>query len=58
MYGHPALAFLMTEHLLEERRKEAVDHRLARSVGRARSLRLGRYRLTISREGRGVPGTL
>lgn len=58
MNGHPALALLVTAHLLDERRKQAIDHRLSRSVGRTRSLRLGRYRLTITREGRGVQGTV
>jgi hypothetical protein len=58
MNGHPALAFVVTAHLLDERRKQAFDHRLSRSVGTTRSLRVGRFRLTITREGRGVQDTV
>jgi hypothetical protein len=58
MNGHPAIAYLIAEHLLEERRHEARSQNLARSASRTRSVRLGKYRLTITREGAGVSRTL
>ncbi len=58
MNGHPAIAYLIAEHLLEERRHEARSQNLARSVPRARSVRLGKYRLTITREGSGASRTV
>jgi hypothetical protein len=55
MNGHPAIAYLIAEHMLEERRREARSHHRAVSATRARSIRLGRYQITITKEAVGVP---
>jgi hypothetical protein len=64
MYGHPAIAYLVAQSILDERREEARAYRRNR-VGRSnsaahprhknRSVRLGRYRLTLTKEVSGVP---
>ena len=41
MYGHPAIAYLVAQNILNHR-----------------SVRLGRYRLTLSKETPGVPRTV
>lgn len=58
MNGHPAIAYLIAEHMLEERRREARYRHRDGSAPRTRSVRLGRYRLTITREATGVPRTV
>jgi hypothetical protein len=58
MNGHPAIAYLIAEHMLEERRREARSHHGAGLATRTRSVRLGRYRLTITKEAAGVPRTV
>ena len=62
MYGHPAIAQLVAQSILDERREEARayhDRPRARKAFRAekkeRSVRVGRYRLTVSKEAPGVP---
>ena len=65
MYGHPAIAYLVAQSILDERREEARAYRRNR-VGshsnvaahprhKNRSVRLGRYRLTLTKEVSGVP---
>jgi hypothetical protein len=64
MYGHPAIAYLVAQSILDERREEARAYRRSQ-VGRSnaaahpryrnRSVRLGRYRLTLTKEVSGVP---
>lgn len=57
MNGHPATAFLVAQHLREggigggPRRRPALRRR-------SRSVRLGRYRLTLTKEVGNVPGTM
>jgi hypothetical protein len=64
MYGHPAIAYLVAQSILEERREEARAYRKNRAGARSsvadpgykhRSVRLGRYRLTLTKEISGVP---
>jgi hypothetical protein len=61
MYGHPAIAYLVAQSILDERREEARAHRRTRAGVQPRpryrhhSVRLGRYRLTLTKEARGVP---
>jgi hypothetical protein len=61
MYGHPAIAYLVAQSILDERREEARAYRHTRAGGAPRprykhhSVRLGRYRLTLTKEARGVP---
>jgi hypothetical protein len=65
MYGHPAIAHLVANSILDERREEARAYRNNRAAARSRvaarpryrhrSVRLGRYRLTLSKENPGVP---
>lgn len=53
---HPEMAYHMIEQTAEERRRRATEARLADSLPRRkRSIRLGRYRLTIDRIPRGSP---
>jgi hypothetical protein len=58
MNGHPAIAYTVALQMLEEKRDEARRHHKAKTVARPRSLRLGRYRLTLTREVPGVPRTV
>jgi hypothetical protein len=58
MNGHPAIAYLIAEQMLEERRREARFRHQAGSATRTRSVRLGRYRLTITKEAADVPRTV
>lgn len=58
MNGHPAIAYIVAQQMLDERREEARSHRRAKSAHRSRSLKVGRYRLTISKEVPGVPRTV
>ena len=58
MNGHPAIAYLIAEHMLEERRREARSHHRAGPAPTTRSVQLGRYRLTITKEAVGVPRTM
>jgi hypothetical protein len=65
MYGHPAIAYLVAQNILDDRREEARAYRHARAVAqsdvaarpryRQRTVRLGRYRLTLTKEVPGVP---
>jgi len=55
MIGHPAIAYIVAQRILDDRREEAQAYRRAKSVMRTRTLRLGSYRLTLSKEVRGVP---
>lgn len=61
MYGHPAIAYLVAQSILDERREEARAYRHSRAGVKARpghkhhSVRLGRYRLTLTKEVSGVP---
>ncbi|HEX6147849.1 MAG TPA: hypothetical protein VF083_13815 [Acidimicrobiia bacterium] len=50
MNGHPAIAYLIAEQILDERRREARSRHRAGSVPRTRSVRVGRYRLTVTKE--------
>lgn len=58
MNGHPAIAYLIAEQMLEERRRETRSRHQAGSARRSRSVRLGRYRLTITKETPDVPRTV
>ncbi|HEU4916121.1 MAG TPA: hypothetical protein VFV13_06105 [Acidimicrobiia bacterium] len=64
MYGHPAIAYLVAQNILDERREEARAYRHTRAGVQPRprynhrSVRLGRYRLTLSKETPGVPRTV
>lgn len=58
MIGHPATAYLVAQGILEERREEAATYRRAKAVAKSRSVRLGSYRLTLSKEVPGVPRTV
>jgi hypothetical protein len=61
MYGHPAIAYLVAQSILDERREEARAYRHNRAGRKSRprnehrSVRLGRYRLTLTRETPRVP---
>jgi hypothetical protein len=55
MIGHPAIAYLVAQRILDERRGEAHAQRQAKAVVKPRTLKLGSYRLTLSKEVRGVP---
>jgi hypothetical protein len=61
MYGHPAIAYLVAQSILDERREEARAYRRNRAGAQSRprykhrSVRLGRYRLTLTKEVSGVP---
>jgi hypothetical protein len=55
MIGHPAIAYLVAQRILDERREEANTYRQAKAVMKPRTLKLGSYRLTLSKEVRGVP---
>lgn len=54
MNGHPAIAYLVAEQMLEERRREARSRHRAGPASRTRSVRVGRYRLTVTKEGADV----
>ena len=58
MNQHPAIAYVVAQQMLEERRNEARRHQLAKSARSERSLRVGRYRLTVTKEARRVPRTV
>jgi len=58
MIGHPAIAYLVAQRILDERREEANVYRHAKAVTKSRSLKLGSYRLTWSKEVRGVPSSV
>lgn len=58
MNGHPAIAYLIAEQILEERRREARTRHRAGSAPTTRSLRVGRYRLTVTKEASGVSRTV
>jgi hypothetical protein len=55
MIGHPAIAYLVAQRILDERREEAHAHRQAKAAMKTRTMKLGSYRLTLSKEVRGVP---
>ena len=55
MIGHPAIAYIVAQRILDERREEAQAYRRAKTVMTPRTLKLGSYRLTLSKEVRGVP---
>ncbi len=55
MIGHPAIAYIVAQRILDERREEAQAFRQAKAVMKPRTLKLGSYRLTLSKEVRGVP---
>ena len=60
MYGHPAIAYLVAQSILDERREEARAYRHHRAGAyssaaahpryKHRSVRLGRYQLTLTKE--------
>jgi hypothetical protein len=58
MNGHPAIAYLIAEHMLEERRREARSRHEGGLAPRTRSVRVGRYRLTVTKEAANVPRTV
>jgi hypothetical protein len=58
MIGHPAIAYLVAQRILDERREEANAYRQAKAVRKSRSLKLGSYRPTLSKEVRGVPSSV
>lgn len=58
MFGHPAIAYLVAQQILDERREEARKQRLANAVRKPGSARFGRYRPTITKEVSGVPRTV
>ena len=58
MIGHPAIAYLVAQRILEDRREEANVHRRAKAARKPRSMKVGPYRLTISKEVSGVPRTV
>jgi hypothetical protein len=55
MIGHPAIAYIVAQRILDERREEANTYRRAKAVTKPRTLKLGAYRLTLTKEVRGVP---
>ncbi|MET0565601.1 MAG: hypothetical protein ABW021_04070 [Acidimicrobiia bacterium] len=55
MIGHPAIAYLVAQRILDERREEATRYRRAKAVAKTRTMKLGSYRLTLSKEVHGVP---
>jgi len=58
MNGHPAIAYIVAQQMLEERREEARSHQRAKLARKPRSVKVGRYRLTITKEVPGVPRTV
>lgn len=58
MNGHPAIAYMVALQMLEEKRDEARSHDKAKTAARPRSLRFGRYRVTLTKEVAGVPRTV
>lgn len=54
MNGHPAIAYIVAQQMLEQRREAASQHRKAESAPKSRSLKLGRYCLTLSKAPRPV----
>jgi len=48
MFGHPAIGYMIALDRLEERRATGCNET---RPGRSRTLRLGSYRFTFSREG-------
>lgn len=55
MIGHPAIAYIVAQRILDERRQEANTYRQGKAAMKPRTLQLGSYRLTLSKEVRGVP---
>ncbi len=55
MIGHPAIAYIVAQRILDDRREEANAYRRAKAVVKPRTLKLGSYRLTLTKEVRGVP---
>ena len=55
MIGHPAIAYMVAQRILDDRREEAQTYRRAKAVKKTRTLKLGSYRLILSKEVRGVP---
>jgi hypothetical protein len=53
MNGHPALAYVVALQQLDERRRLEWSREI-RTAPKSRSLRLGAYRLTLTKEGRHV----
>ena len=58
MNGHPAIAYIVAQQMLDERLEEARSHRQAKLAHRPRSVKVGSYRLTITKEVPGVPRTV
>ena len=58
MNGHPAIAYIVAQQMLEERRDEARSYRQAKLASKPRSVKVGNYRLTIAKEVPGVPRTV
>lgn len=59
MSGHPAIAYLAAMNILEEARQQPASRRPKQDAGpRRRTLRLGKYRLTLTKETTGVPRTV
>ena len=55
MIGHPAIAYIVAQRILDERRQEANAFRHAKAVTKTRTLKLGSWRVTLTKEVRGVP---
>ena len=58
MNGHPAIAYLIAEQMLDERRRQARSRHRGGPGSRIHSVLLGRYRLTISKETGDAPRTV
>lgn len=59
MSGHPAIAYLAAMKILEEGPQQPDPRRpKKKSAPSRRTLRLGKYRLTLTKETSGVPGTV
>jgi hypothetical protein len=58
MNGHPAIAYLIAEQMLEDRRREARSRPRAGSARRSRWVPVGRYRLTVTKEDADVSRTV
>ncbi|GEM_PF-2173189 len=58
MNGHPALAYVVALQQLDERRQPSPRRQTTDTAQRSRTIRLGSYRLTLTKEARRVPRTV
>ncbi|HEY7469904.1 MAG TPA: hypothetical protein VIC07_10305 [Acidimicrobiia bacterium] len=58
MNGHPALAYTLALQRLDDRRHRSPSNREKAVSARGRTMKLGGYRITISREVPGVSRTV